>query len=323
MKLPIPALLFSIFTGFCLSASAQNTPPMGFSCPESAKYYAKDSLNVVTFGASTVEGVNGLDFQTYLSENFNQCYAGKSINIYKNGVGGETTMQSLLRLDNAIDGKTGFIVILVGVNDASRIRAGRQTIAETETSMREILTKCLNKKLIPLVCTLQFFDDRGNEELRRVNSIITQINNLYRQLVTEYGVHLIDLNRIIRRDFSLYQDIVHPNRRGYRLISYVIFDNINKIINDNFLQFVVTQNYPNPVTNLTKIDIVMPESDNVMLNIYNIQGKKVYSLVNEYINAGKHVVNLDLSDLPSGIYIYKVTSYSGLYTATKKLILSR
>lgn len=323
MKLITPALLFFLLIGLCLNVKAQNPPAMGLSCPESAKYYSKDSINVVTFGASTVEGVNGIDFQTYLHQNFSQCYTGKSINIYKNGVGGETTTQSLLRLDNAIAGKTGFIVLLVGVNDATRIQAGRQTIAETEASMREIITKCLNQKLIPLVCTLQFFDDRNSEEARRVNSHITRINNLYRRLVAEYNLYLVDINRAIRRDFSLYQDNVHPNRRGYRLISYVIFDSINKVINDNFLQFTVSQNYPNPVLNFTSIDIVMPEADNVSLKIYNLQGKLVYSLVNEYINTGKHVVRLDLSNLPAGIYIYRVSSYSGLYTATKKLILSR
>jgi lysophospholipase L1-like esterase len=325
MKLIIPALLFFIFTGICCDVKAQ-TPPspgMNVSCPESAKYYAKDSINVVTFGASTVEGVNGLDFQSFLFQNFQYCYTGKSINIYKNGVGGETTTQSLLRLDNAIRAKTGFIVLMVGVNDAIRIEAGRQTIAETEASMREIIVKSLNQKLIPMVCTLQLFDDRNDARLRRVNNIINQINNLYRRLVTEYKLSLIDINRVFRRDFSLYQDNVHPNSRGYRLMSYIIFDSINKVIAERFLQFTVSQNYPNPVTNFTSIDIVMPEADNIKLNIYNLQGKLVYSLVNEYINTGKHIVRLDLSNLPSGVYIYRVTSYSGLYTTTKKLILRR
>jgi len=42
---------------------------MAVSCHESAKYYSKDSVNVTTFGARTVEGVNGLDFQTSLEQN--------------------------------------------------------------------------------------------------------------------------------------------------------------------------------------------------------------------------------------------------------------
>ncbi len=324
MKFVISAFLHIFFIGICFDVEAQ-APSTGMtvSCPESAKYYSKDSINIVTFGASTVEGVNGIDFQTYLFQNFNHCYPGKSVNVYKNGVGGETTTESLLRLNKAIERKSGFIVLMVGVNDAVRIEAGRQTIAETEASMREIIMRCLNQKLIPMVCTLQFFDDRNDARLRRINGHINRINNLYRRLVTEYNLYLVDVNRAIRRDFSLYQDSVHPNRRGYRLISYVIFDSINKVIAEKFLQFTVSQNYPNPVNNFTNIDVVMPEADHISLNIYNLQGKVVHSSINEYINTGKHVLRLDLSKLPSGVYIYRITSYSGLYTATKKLILRR
>lgn len=320
MKLKLSAFIFILSMGISFNADSQGMAP---SCPEAAKYYAKDSINIVTFGASTVEGVNGTDFQTYLARNFVNCYTNKVVRVEKFGVGGETTGQSLLRLDAAISGKTGFILILVGVNDAVRIEQGRQTIAETKDNMTQIINMCLNKKLIPIICTLQYFDDRKSKNLTRINNTISQINNIYRQLAKESNAYLADLNRFIRRDFSLYQDDVHPNARGNRLISLVVFDTINKIIAEKFLQFTVSQNYPNPVTNFTSIDIVMPEADKVTINIYNLQGKVVLSVVNEYINTGKHIVRIDLSNLPSGMYIYRVNSYSGLYTATKKLILRR
>lgn len=321
MKLLISALFYFSFIGMYLDAAAQG---MAVSCPESAQYYSKDSINVITFGASTVEGVNGLEFQSYLAQNFGRCYVNKVIRVEKYGVGGETTGQSLLRLNNAINGKTGFIAILVGVNDAVRIEAGRQSITETEANMRTIINIVLKQKLIPIICTLQFFNDRNNARLRRVNNVIIQINALYRKIAQENGIYLADINRVFRRDFSLYQDDVHPNARGYRLISYVIFDTINKIIAERFLQFTVSQNYPNPTINgYTSIDLVMPESDKIELKIYSIQGKLMSFPINEYLNTGKHVVKLDLSQLPAGIYIYKVTSSSGLYTATKKLIVSK
>lgn len=318
MKLKISALIFILSTGISFNTHAQG---MATSCPESAKYYAKDSINIITFGASTVAGTNGTDFQSFLAKNFSNCYVNKVINVEKFGVGGETTGQSLLRLDVAISGKTGFVVILVGVNDASRIDAGRQTIAETEYNMLEIINKCQSKNLIPIICTLQYFDDRNNKQLTRINNIIRQINNLYIRLSKENRAYLADLNRFIRRDFSLYQDIVHPNVKGNHLIGLVIFDAINRIIAEKFLQFTVSQNYPNPAANFTSVDIIMPEADKITLNIYSLQGKIVYSLVNEYINTGKHVIKLDLSALPPGVYIYKVSSYSGLYTATKKLVV--
>jgi len=295
----------------------------GASCPESAKYYSKDSINVVTFGASTVEGVKGLDFQTNLTNNFLNCYIGKTVNVQKYGVSGETTGQGLLRIDNAIAGKTGFIVILIGANDAIAIEAGKQKITETEANMRQLIVKSLNQALIPIVCTIQNFDDRTDARLRRVNVQVRLINEIYRKLAKEYGVYLADLNAAIRRDFSLYQDAVHPNARGYRLIAFIIFDVINKIIEERFLQFTVTQNYPNPGRDFTSVDIIMPEADRIEFKIYNLQGKVVHTVLNEYLNTGKHTIQLDLTNLAPGIYIYRVVSTSGLYASTKKMIVVR
>lgn len=312
------ALYFIILLGFPLVSEAQITHA---SCPESASYFSKDSINIVTFGASTVEGVNGLDFQSHLKKNFSNCYLKQSINIQKNAVGGETTGMGLLRIDKAIAGKTGFIVILIGANDAVQIEARKQTIEETEANMRKLITKSLNQKLIPILCTIQNFDDRTDRLYRRINYQIRLINNLYKKLAIEYNIDLADLNAALGKDFSLYQDLVHPNNRGNRLISLVLFDTINKIIANRFLEFTVSQNYPNPGKNTTKVDIIMPAADKVQFNIYNIQGKLVQNILNEYLNTGKHTITLDISALPNGIYIYKVNTTSGLYKTSKKLMV--
>lgn len=290
------------------------------SCPESAQYFSKDSVNIVTFGASTVEGINGSKFQPFLTTNFLKCYPGKTINIQNYGISGETTGQGLLRIDNAIANKTGFIVILMGANDAVQINAGKQTIAETEANMRVLILKSLKQKLAPIVCTIQYFDDRKDITFRKINIQIALINALYKKLVKEYGIYLADINAVIRRDFSLYQDLIHPNAKGNRLISFVLFDTINKIIAERFLQFTVSQNYPNPGREMTSIDIVMPSADKVDFKIYNLQGKVVQTVLSEYLNTGKHTIQLNLNLLNPGIYIYKVSSITGL-SATKKMIV--
>ncbi len=317
MKVRALALCIAIFLSVSYHVTAQIS---GASCPESAQYYSKDSINVVTFGASTVAGVNGLDFQPYLTTSFLKCYPGKTINIQKYGVSGETTGQGLLRIDNAIANKTGFIVLLIGANDATQIEAGRQTIAQTESNMRLLIFKSLEQKLVPIVCTIQNFDDRNSALYKRVNVHIAAINVLYRKLAKEYGVYLADINAVIRRDFSLYQDFVHPNARGYRLISFVLFDAVNKIIAEKFLQFTVTQNYPNPGRETTSIDIVLPSADKIEFKIYNLQGKVVQNVLNEYMNTGKHTIQLNLSHLNPGMYIYRVSSTNGL-SATRKMLV--
>ncbi|RYG04435.1 MAG: T9SS type A sorting domain-containing protein [Chitinophagaceae bacterium] len=319
MRIRALALCIVIFLGIFNYAAAQIS---GASCPESAQYFSKDSINIVTFGASTVEGVNGLDFQPFLTTNFLKCYPGKTINVQKYGVGGETTGQGLTRIDKAIANKTGFIVILMGANDVLQIDAGKLTVAETESNMRLLILKSLQQKLVPIVCTIQNFDDRRSAYNRRLNEKVLIINNLYRKLVKEYGIYLADVNGVIRRDFTLYQDFVHPNARGYRLISFVLFDAVNKIIAERFLQFTVTQNYPNPGRDATSIDIVMPSADKIVFKIYNLQGKVVQTVLNEYMNTGKHTIQLNLSLLNPGVYIYKISSTNGL-SATKKMIVMR
>ncbi|MGM9478663.1 GDSL-type esterase/lipase family protein [Pedobacter sp. GSP4] len=302
---------------------AQTPAPVRVSCPEAAQYYSKDSINIVTFGASTVEGVNGVGFQTMLQNNFLNCYTNKVVDITNHGIGGQTTFQGLLRIDNAISNRTGFIVIDMGINDAVAIATGKGSVAETVANMRSIINTSIRQKLVPILCTLQFVDDRTNKSLVAVNTNIRNINAAYRKLATEYKIYLADVNASMRRDFTLYQDAFHPNARGYRLVSYVIFDTINKAIFDKFLKFTVTQNYPNPATVQTFIDVVLPESDKINIQIFDLMGRLVKTVVNEYLNTGKHTLEINTSTFVPGIYFFKVSSDSGQYNTAKKFIVAR
>ena len=307
-----------------ISSFAQGTPPPNrVSCPEAAQYYSKDSINIVTFGASTVEGVKGLGFQTMLQNNFTNCYTNKTVDITNHGIGGQTTFQGLLRIDNAIANRTGFIVIDMGINDALAIAAGKGNVAETVANMRVLITASLKQKLIPILCTLQFVDDRNNKSYIAVNTNIRNLNAAYRKLATEYKIYLADVNSAMRRDFSLYQDAFHPNARGYRLVSYVIFDAINKAIFEKLLKFTVTQNYPNPAAMQTFIDVVLPETDKINVQIYDLMGRLVKTVVNEYLNVGKHTLEINTSAFVPGIYFFKISSDSGQYNAAKKFIVAR
>ncbi|MDN3585202.1 SGNH/GDSL hydrolase family protein [Pedobacter aquatilis] len=312
-------LLVSFVLPHCVSAQTG----VGVSCPEAAQYYSKDSINIVTFGASTVEGVRGLSFQPLLENNFANCYTGKTISITNHGIGGQTTRQGLLRIDNAIQNRTGFIVLNMGINDAIAMSRGIGSVAETTEHMRLLITTSLKQKLVPILCTLQFVDDRTTREYVPINTNIRNINLAYRRLAAEYKIYLADVNAAMRRDFSLYQDPFHPNARGYRLISYVIFDAINKAIFDRFLKFVVTQNYPNPASTQTFIDVVLPEPDKINVQIFDIMGRLTKTVVNEYLNTGKHTLDINTTSFTPGIYFFKISSDSGQYNSVKKFIVSR
>jgi hypothetical protein len=85
------------------------------------------------------------------------------------------------------------------------------------------------------------------------------------------------------------------------------------------LTFKMEQNYPNPFNPSTKIQYTIPEASVVNLKIYNILGSQVKELLNERQSAGTHLATFNATDLPSGIYIAKLTA--GTYTKTIKMTL--
>lgn len=84
-------------------------------------------------------------------------------------------------------------------------------------------------------------------------------------------------------------------------------------------EYSLTQNYPNPFNPVTNIEYQIPVAGKVVLKVYDILGREVSKLVNEEKAAGKYAVQFNGSDLPSGVYIYRMQS--GSFVETKKLIL--
>lgn len=86
-------------------------------------------------------------------------------------------------------------------------------------------------------------------------------------------------------------------------------------------RFSLEQNYPNPFNPSTLIRYSIPENSIVVLKLYNILGKEVATLVNQYQTDGTYRVelNADKLNLSSGMYIYKLTA--GSYSSTRKMVL--
>ncbi len=83
--------------------------------------------------------------------------------------------------------------------------------------------------------------------------------------------------------------------------------------------FALNQNYPNPFNPVTHIPFELVEPQHVKLVIYDITGKEVLSLVNDLLLTGRYTVQVNASDLATGIYFYRI--YTDKFTATKKMIL--
>jgi len=83
--------------------------------------------------------------------------------------------------------------------------------------------------------------------------------------------------------------------------------------------FRLNQNYPNPFNPTTTINYSLAKEGSVKLTVYNSIGSKVATIVNENKPVGNYSVQFNGSNLPSGIYLYRLES--GNYNATKKFIL--
>ena len=79
------------------------------------------------------------------------------------------------------------------------------------------------------------------------------------------------------------------------------------------------QNYPNPFNPVTTISFETPETADIQLNVFNMLGQKIETLVAGRINSGIHSVTFDASSLSSGIYFY--TLQAGEFIQTKQLSL--
>jgi len=85
--------------------------------------------------------------------------------------------------------------------------------------------------------------------------------------------------------------------------------------------FSLSQNYPNPFNPSTLINFALPQTMDVSIVVYNSLGQKVKELVNGTMAAGNHTVEMDGSDLTSGMYFYRISALG--YSKTMKMILLR
>ena len=118
-----------------------------------------------------------------------------------------------------------------------------------------------------------------------------------------------------------------------RLLNYRIGDEIAPLFedfvsNDQFIlppnEFSLNQNYPNPFNPSTTFSYELPEASIVKINVYDVMGRIVKSLVNSSMAAGYHLSKWDATNdigevVSAGMYIY--TIQAGEYRATKKMVL--
>jgi hypothetical protein len=85
-------------------------------------------------------------------------------------------------------------------------------------------------------------------------------------------------------------------------------------------EFALNQNYPNPFNPKTRISFNLPTASDYTLTIYNITGQKVTEFAGS-AEAGVVEMDVDASNLSSGVYFYKLIANKGKFTDTRKMVL--
>jgi hypothetical protein len=85
------------------------------------------------------------------------------------------------------------------------------------------------------------------------------------------------------------------------------------------LEYALYQNYPNPFNPITQIRFDLREPSHVVIEVFDVLGRKVTTLVDNPMNAGRHTVEFDATKLASGLYFYRISAND--FSALKKMVL--
>ncbi len=154
----------------------------------------------------------------------------------------------------------------------------------------------------------QAIELRNNE-----NHLISSFENL----TLESGESLIvdftwDIAKKAGEEFEVF---VRSENDLYKLASEILITGIQGI-NEFTMEITLGQNYPNPFRVNTKIGFGLPKKNEVLLEIYSLDGHIVAKLVNELKNAGWYEVTWNASHMTSGVYLVKLQSGNRVVTRT-------
>ncbi|MCK9280064.1 MAG: discoidin domain-containing protein [Melioribacteraceae bacterium] len=134
-----------------------------------------------------------------------------------------------------------------------------------------------------------------------------------------------DLNNNKGRYIKLLLDKKSNSNLGYSINEIEIYGTRLTDITENEFEmpsdFKLMQNYPNPFNPTTTITYQVPEAGKVRLEIYDLLGRKVVTLIDTEVASGSYNIILDAAklNLNSGVYFYRLFSWK--YSQTRKMVL--
>jgi len=96
---------------------------------------------------------------------------------------------------------------------------------------------------------------------------------------------------------------------------------IDRLAVDTPVSFGLNGNYPNPFNPTTTISFSVQEATHIRLSVYDLLGREVELLVDRALEAGQYDASFDAGNLPSGTYLYRLSTPAGTFTQT--MVLSK
>lgn len=132
-------------------------------------------------------------------------------------------------------------------------------------------------------------------------------------------------NSSVPMNYNFEERNLSTGRYSYRLKqidyngNFQYFNLQNDVVIGAPLKFVLFQNYPNPFNPNTKINFDIPSDGFVKISVYDVSGKEIKNLVNEFKSAGYYSVNFDGSGFSGGIYFTRLEAGNNI--SVQKMIL--
>jgi len=174
----------------------------------------------------------------------------------------------------------------------------------------------VNKKLIlisTLFCLFYFFV-QGNAQYVIKNSVFSNGG------AVNTDSSDFSLRSIAGQDLTgESSDNTYSANSGFVFQWWPLYTGIDNPISDIPASFELYQNYPNPFNPVTNIKFALPKAAKVKIDVFNILGQHVTTLINEEKVAGYHIINFDANRFNSGMYFYTIKTDN--FSKVKKMLL--
>lgn len=123
--------------------------------------------------------------------------------------------------------------------------------------------------------------------------------------------------------FGMKEHLFQSDSDAPKMRAYLDYRNTlsttNELTDNHPTRFELAQNYPNPFNPSTQINFTLPSTGEVQLQVFDITGRLISTLVDGDMTAGTHSIRFDAQGLASGIYIYRLNTTG--YSMTRRMTL--